>query len=163
MRQDDVLEILGLVRAAGAEVWVAGGWGVDPLVGRQTRPHADLDLLHRGEQEPALLAALAEAGFAETLDWRPARFVVTDGRGREVDLHPLAVAADGSATQESLEPGTPYRYPASCFVTGTIGGTAVGCLSVEQQILFHQGYEPAERDRLDMAVLHEAFGVDTPL
>jgi lincosamide nucleotidyltransferase A/C/D/E len=155
---EDVLDILGLLREF--DVWVAGGWGIDALVGEQTRDHRDLDLLHRREQEPALVHQLAEAGFAKMLDWRPVRFVVADGR-REIDLHPLVFVPDGSAVQASLEPDKPFRYPADCFVTGTIGGVAVPCLSAEQQVYFHQGYEPAERDRHDMARLRAAFGIAT--
>jgi lincosamide nucleotidyltransferase A/C/D/E len=113
------------------------------------------------EQEPAVVTALAESGFVETLDWRPVRFVVTDTSGREIDLHPLTFAPDGSAVQASLEPDRPYVYPARCFVAGRIGGSAVGCLSAEQQVYFHQGYEPKDRDRHDMAELRAAFGVDT--
>jgi lincosamide nucleotidyltransferase A/C/D/E len=161
MTGEDVLEILGLLRAAGAEVWVGGGWGIDALVGTETRTHRDLDLMHRREQEPAVVAALAGAGFAETLDWRPVRFVLADAGGREIDLHPLSFAPDGSATQASLEPGHPFRYPAACFVTGEILGNAVPCLSAEQQVYFHQGYEPVDRDRHDMAQLRRAFGITT--
>ncbi|GGX56007.1 nucleotidyltransferase domain-containing protein [Streptomyces fructofermentans] len=161
MTADDVLTVLAVLRGAGTEVWVGGGWGVDALVGEQTRPHRDLDLMHRQEQEPAVLAALAGAGFAETLDLRPVRFVVADARGREIDLHPLVFAADGSAVQASPDPHRPFPYPATCFVDGTIGGAPVPCLSVEQQVFFHQGYEPAEHDRHDMARLRRAFGVAT--
>ncbi len=158
-----MLRILHLARRAGAEVWIAGGWGIDALLGRQTREHGDLDLLHRQEQEPALLAALAAAGFAETLDRRPVRFVVSDPAGTEIDLHPLRFAPDGSgsAEQSSFDPGRPFRYPAECFVTGSIAGVAVPCLSVDRQVAFHQGYEPREQDRQDMARLREAFGVAT--
>ncbi|MFC8969210.1 nucleotidyltransferase domain-containing protein [Streptomyces sp. NPDC057094] len=161
MTGDDVLEILDVLRAAGTEVWIGGGWGIDALVGRQTRPHRDLDLMHRREQEPAVVAALAGAGFAESLDWRPVRFVVADATGREIDLHPLVFASDGSATQASPEPGHPFRYPASCFVTGTVRDSDVPCLSAEQQVSFHQGYEPSDRDRHDMARLRDAFGIAT--
>lgn len=161
MTAGDVLEVLALLRRAGADVWIGGGWGIDALVGEQTRPHRDLDLMHRLDQEPAVLAALAEAGFAETLDWRPIRFVVTDPRGREIDLHPLVFAADGSALQASPDPDSPFAYPAPCFVTGGIAGTVVPCLSAEQQVHFHQGYEPADRDRHDMAALRRAFGIAT--
>lgn len=153
MTGEDVLEILAALD--GTDVRVAGGWGVDALAGRQTRPHEDLDLLHREEQEPQVLAALARLGFAETLSWRPARFVVTDPSGREIDLHPLRFAADGSAEQSSLTPGEPFRYPARCFVTGTILGITVPCLSAEQQLHFHQGYEPRERDLHDLALLRQ--------
>ncbi|BAJ32879.1 MULTISPECIES: amino acid transporter [Kitasatospora] len=161
MRDADVLEVLDALRAAGAQVWIAGGWGIDALLREQTRPHRDLDLLHRREQEPAALAALAELGFAERTDLRPVRFVLVDGRGRELDLHPLVFGPDGDALQESHRAGQPFHYPASCFVTGTIGGREVPCLSVAQQVSFHQGYEPAERDRQDMARLRAAFGVET--
>jgi lincosamide nucleotidyltransferase A/C/D/E len=81
--------------------------------------------------------------------------------GREIDLHPLTFAPDGSAVQASLEPGRPFVYPARCFVTGRIGGALVPCLSAEQQVYFHQGYEPKDRDRHDMAQLRGAFGIDT--
>ncbi|WP_328499032.1 amino acid transporter [Streptomyces sp. NBC_00414] len=161
MTADDVLSVLAVLRAAATDVWVGGGWGIDALVGEQTRRHRDLDLMHRKDQEQAVVAALAEAGFVETLDWRPVRFVVTDPRGREIDLHPLVFAADGSAVQASLDPHRPFVYPAPSFVGGTIQGIAVPCLSAEQQVHFHQGYEPADRDRHDMAQLRRVFGVAT--
>ncbi|MFE6623122.1 nucleotidyltransferase domain-containing protein [Streptomyces sp. NPDC057740] len=161
MPADGVLAILSVLRQAQVAVWIGGGWGIDALIGEQTREHRDLDLMHRQEQEPAVMSALADAGFAETLDWRPVRFVLRAPDGREIDAHPLAFAEDGSATQASLEPSRPFRYPASAFVTGSIGGTPVPCLSAEQQVEFHQGYEPADRDRHDMAQLRRVFGIAT--
>ncbi|MFS8198327.1 nucleotidyltransferase domain-containing protein [Streptomyces sp. CWNU-52B] len=161
MTSDDVLSVLATLRDADVDVWVGGGWGIDALVGEQTRPHRDLDLMHREDQEQTVVAALTAVGFVETLDWRPVRFVVTDPHGHAIDLHPLVFAADGSAVQASLDPHRPFRYPASCFVGGTVRGTSVPCLSAEQQVSFHQGYEPAERDLHDMAQLRRVFGVDT--
>ncbi|MEV1024888.1 amino acid transporter [Streptomyces sp. NPDC050264] len=161
MTADDVLVVLALLRRAGADVWIGGGWGIDALVGAETREHRDLDLMHRHEQEPAVLAALAGAGFVETLDWRPVRFVVTHADGRELDLHPLHFADDGSARQASFDPERPFGYPAHVFVTGTVAGEPVPCLSAEQQVRFHQGYEPADHDRHDMAQLRRAFGIAT--
>lgn len=161
MSRNDVLSILSLLRRAGADVVIAGGWGIDALLGEETREHRDLDLLHVREQEPAVVEALASAGYAETLDRRPARFVLSHPSGLEIDLHPLEFAPDGSAVQSSLDPAEPFRYPASCFVTGTIGTTTVRCISAEQQVLFHQGYEPADRDVRDMAQLRKKFGIDT--
>jgi lincosamide nucleotidyltransferase A/C/D/E len=161
MTAEDVLSVLSVLREAGADVWIGGGWGIDALVGRQTRQHRDLDLVHRLEQEPAVVAALAGAGFAETLDWRPVRFVVTSQAGQEIDLHPLAFAPDGAAVQASPYPDRPFGYPARCFVIGRISGSIVPCLSAEQQVYFHQGYEPADHDRHDMAQLRGAFGIAT--
>jgi lincosamide nucleotidyltransferase A/C/D/E len=161
MTADDVLSVLTLLRRAKADVWVGGGWGIDALVGEQTRDHRDLDLMHRQDQETAALTVLSEAGFRETLNWRPIRFVLAAEDGREIDLHPLVFADDGSAVQASPEPERPFTYPSSCFVTGTIHGTPVPCLSAEQQVYFHQGYEPSERDRHDMAQLRRVFGIAT--
>jgi lincosamide nucleotidyltransferase A/C/D/E len=157
----DVLEILDALERAGADVWIGGGWGIDALLGVQTRPHRDLDLMHRASHEGAVLAALTGLGFAESLDQRPVRFVVSDRRGREIDLHPLSFTPDGSATQASLDPAHPFTYPATCFVTGKISHRAVPCLSAEQQVYFHQGYEPTARDRQDMAALRKAFTIKT--
>ncbi|WP_435975356.1 nucleotidyltransferase domain-containing protein [Streptomyces sp. Qhu_M48] len=161
MKADAVLFVLNLLRQAKADVWIGGGWGIDALVGEQTRDHRDLDLMHRQDQETAVLEALHEAGFVETLNWRPIRFVLTAPDGREIDLHPLIVADDGSAVQASPAPERPFIYPSSCFVTGTIHGTSVPCLSAEQQVSFHQGYEPSERDLHDMAHLRRVFGITT--
>jgi len=89
------------------------------------------------------------------------RFVVANPAGREVDLHPLAFAPDGSAVQASPDADRPFRYPARCFVTGSISGSFVPCLSAAQQVYFHQGYEPTDRDRQDMAQLRRSFGIAT--
>ncbi|WP_031478586.1 nucleotidyltransferase domain-containing protein [Streptomyces bicolor] len=161
MTAGDVLSVLSLLHEARADVWIGGGWGIDALLGEQTRDHRDLDLMHRRDQEPAVVAALAAAGFVETLDWRPVRFVLTAPDGQQIDLHPLVFAEDGSAQQASLEPSRPFIYPTSCFVTGTIGGTSVPCLSAQQQVYFHQGYEPTDHDRHDMAQLRREFGIAT--
>ncbi|MEV0040075.1 amino acid transporter [Streptomyces sp. NPDC050804] len=162
MTADTVLTVLALLRKAGADVWIAGGWGIDALLAAQTRPHRDLDLLHRAEQEPLVVEALSREGFTETLDWRPVRFVLSrHGTGDEIDLHPLSFAPDGSAVQSSPDPGRPFVYPAECFTTGTVDGVSVACISPEQQVRFHQGYEPSDRDRHDMARLRETFGIAT--
>ncbi|MEV4115368.1 hypothetical protein [Nonomuraea sp. NPDC049695] len=160
----DVLRVLETLREAGCEVWIAGGWGIDALVGRVTREHGDLDLLHRVEQEPAVIAALEAAGYAEregVVPGRPARFVMVGPYGRELDLHPLRFAPDGSALQRLDDRGGALSYPAAAFVAGVIDGVRVPCLSAAQQVHFHQGYEPRERDLHDMARLREAFGIAT--
>ncbi|MFF1836673.1 nucleotidyltransferase domain-containing protein [Streptomyces sp. NPDC058231] len=161
MTADDVLSVLERLQQAGLAVWIGGGWGVDALIGEQTREHRDLDLMYSGDHEAGVVEVLDDAGFTESLNWRPVRFVVTAPGGREIDLHPLAFASDGSAVQASFDAEHPFLYPAPCFVTGRIGGMTVPCLSAEQQNYFHQGYEPTDRDRHDMARLREAFGIAT--
>ncbi len=45
-------EAKALFGGLGAPWWVAGGWAIDLFLGRQTRPHSDVDLaVLRGDQE----------------------------------------------------------------------------------------------------------------
>ncbi|MEV8607853.1 hypothetical protein AB0383_07915 [Amycolatopsis sp. NPDC051373] len=150
------VDVLSRLQTAGCHVWVAGGWGVDALLGRETRVHSDLDLLHRVEQEPTVLAVLND--FIESEDFRPVRFVLTRPDGASLDLHPLHFTDDGSATQEADSTGGLFHYPAGCFVTGTIGSITVPCLSAAQQLKFHEGYEPRPHDLADVAALQAASG-----
>ncbi|WP_225852160.1 nucleotidyltransferase domain-containing protein [Micromonospora sp. AMSO12t] len=153
MDADEVHAVLAALTAAGCRAWIGGGWGVDALVGHQTRAHRDLDLAIAAEQEAAALNALGRLGYVVETDWRPVRVeVVADGRGR-VDLHPLAFDEAGDGHQAGLDGGT-FRWPKGCFTTGTIAGRRVDCISVTQQLLFHSGYEPRDVDRADLAWLH---------
>jgi lincosamide nucleotidyltransferase A/C/D/E len=40
----EVLDVLAALAALGRRFWLEGGWGVDALVGHQTRAHRDLDV-----------------------------------------------------------------------------------------------------------------------
>jgi hypothetical protein len=42
---DNVLFVLRLADRARARLWIDGGWGVDALLGSQTREHGDLDVV----------------------------------------------------------------------------------------------------------------------
>lgn len=54
-----------MVEDRGITVWLSdGGWGVDALLGEQTRPHNDLDLVVSLDGIPALRDVLGEQGFA---------------------------------------------------------------------------------------------------
>ena len=73
VEQDEVLAILGAVEVTGTRLWVAGGWGVDALVGRQTRAHRDLDLILDSQRLEECLALLAARCYAVETDWLPVR------------------------------------------------------------------------------------------
>jgi len=59
----DVVTIVDRLERAGLHVWIDGGWGVDALVGRQTRPHDDLDLVILLHEVPAVERELALLGY----------------------------------------------------------------------------------------------------
>lgn len=154
MKVDQVLAVLDTVRSLGCRFWLEGGWGVDALVGRQTRPHRDLDLDVDASYEQQVLDALHELGYVIETDWRPNRVeLAAPGRGW-VDLHPLVIDDDGNARQAALSGGW-HEFPRSFFAQGRIGGTSVPCVSVEAQRLFRTGYELRDVDRHDLAVLDQ--------
>src|SRR5690349_12834244 len=87
--EQDAIDLIGRIEGAGVEVYVDGGWGVDALLGRQTRRHLDLDIALPAHDIPALRALLADLGFAQipTGDTWEHNFVVQDDRLRRIDVH----------------------------------------------------------------------------
>jgi lincosamide nucleotidyltransferase A/C/D/E len=147
-----VLQVLGALDEAGIGSWLEGGWGVDALVGHQTRAHRDVDVDIDAKHEPEALVILQELGYEPWADWRPNRIELVRNDGGCVDLHPLLVNADGSAHQPGLH-GEFYEFPAAYFTTGALGGRGVGCFTVEAQRRFHTGYDQRQVDEHDLAQL----------
>ena len=44
MSSQDVVELYGALERLGIRIWIDGGWGVDALLGKQSRAHQDLDI-----------------------------------------------------------------------------------------------------------------------
>ncbi len=154
MRTDQVVAVLVALAEVGIRHWVGGGWGVDALVGRQTRDHRDLDLMVDADSCDRMIEDLLDDGFVVDVDWLPVRLEIVHPDRRRIDIHPLALAPDGSGVQQGLD-GATFDYPADCFTTGTIAGRPVPCLSADQQVLFHSGYVPRHEDLHDLALLAE--------
>jgi hypothetical protein len=76
MRPDQVLKVLAHLQAAGVRTWIGGGWGIDALIGEQTRPHDDLDLAIDTRDQAHAIQTLQHAGFQMVEDHRPTRFVM---------------------------------------------------------------------------------------
>ena len=45
MTSTDVISFYTELDKRGIEIWIDGGCGVDALLGKQTRPHEDLDIV----------------------------------------------------------------------------------------------------------------------
>jgi lincosamide nucleotidyltransferase A/C/D/E len=167
MTEADVIEALDCLRRAGVGVWIDGGWGVDALVRARTRDHDDLDLaMSRDDLEAARLAleALGYEHDPTSKPGLPARWVLRDGAGRQVDLHPLHFSERGDGWQQLSETGKAWgHYPAAHLAgSGSIGGREVPCLSPGLQLRFHMGYEWSERDEQDVRLLAKRFGLPLP-
>ena len=161
MTEEAVVTVLDAIDAIGVEVSVAGGWAVDALLGRVTRPHDDLDLALDAAAVDRAAAVLDDLGLHVEADERPARLALGDGV-RSVDLHPVVWDAGGTGRQSGLA-GEVFVYPpGSADAAGRIGGRVVRCLTPRLLLAFHLGYEPRMIDRADMAALADAFGLELP-
>ncbi len=161
MSNEQAVELLGQLEEAGVQVWVDGGWGVDALIGYQTREHDDLDLVIPSMAVAACRAALEARGFVVERDWFPTAIAFRHVDGRGVDLHPIEPTEDGGGDQVQLDGITRWHYPAP--TNGTIGGVRVRCCSLECQVASHLGYEPDDNDRADMWHLADAFSIELPV
>lgn len=158
----DAVALCELLEQRSIHYWVVGGWGVDALLGRETRPHKDLDLLLALGDLPRLWRLLGEHGFTQKWLWEenrwveidgdrwPTAFVLADDQGRELDVHVVDVAPDGALVQLY---GDHWPLPASISAQGTIDGTVVSCVSREAQLAMHSGYTLPDTHLRDMELL----------
>jgi lincosamide nucleotidyltransferase A/C/D/E len=162
MRAPDVLEIVARLDEAGIPVWLDGGWGIDALLGAETRDHDDLDVVIALSDAEAAVVALGGLGYAMAEDELPTRFVMRAAGDRRVDFHTVSFDADGGGIQQ-LQDGSSWRYPPEGFSGhGQISGRVVACLTAEVQLLCHLGYPPDETDIRDVAALAGRFGLALP-
>jgi len=158
MKSATVLEIVRLLERNGISVWVDGGWGVDALLGKQTRSHGDLDVAVEHKNVPKLRTLLEARGYRDVPrdDTKAWNFVLGDDEGHEVDVHSYSFDDKGKHIY-----GT--EYPADALTgTGSIDGRAVKCISAERMVQFRTGYALREVDIQDVEALHERFGVPIP-
>ena len=180
---EDVVEIYSGLLARGVRLWMDGGWGIDALLGRQTRPHKDFDAIVAFEDLPALTRFVGGCGFALKLIcpenlWKPCpelpaligrehpaveaatAFVLHDDSGRELDFHVVRFDEHGRGMPAW---NSALVFPSEAFAgTGSVGGTAVRCLSAVMQMRTHTGYALKESDVHDLRLLHERFGIAYP-
>jgi lincosamide nucleotidyltransferase A/C/D/E len=162
----EVLDVLAVLDRAGVPCWLVGGWGVDALLGTQTRKHPDVDLAIEGSYLEPALQALQGDGFTvrqrESLpNWMPTMIVLRDERRRWIELMVVDVSAP-SPGEDSRPEDMRFRYVDDSFTTGSLDGHVVRCLAPSVQLLFHSGYPARDTDRHDVRLLTARFGLPTP-
>jgi lincosamide nucleotidyltransferase A/C/D/E len=161
MGEGAVVQLVRRLEDGGVRCWVLGGWGVDALEGRATREHKDLDVFLALSEHARAWRLLHEDGFRLAYRWeenvdvpgdltgdvQPTAYVLQHDDGRELDVH---VLDDGTDPMTVLWGHRIELVPGALDGVGTIGGTAVRCLSAEMQVVAHQGYELPEVQRRDL-------------
>jgi lincosamide nucleotidyltransferase A/C/D/E len=149
----EVLAILRSLSAEGVGVWLAGGWGVDALLGRQTRRHKDLDLVIASEDTDKVRRTLTAMGYdlssreSDRLRSVPdallsSRLVLHDTRLHAVDVHPVETNALASRLGV-----------ADAFAVGTVDNQRVCCLSVAAQLAIRANHAERPEDAADIRAL----------
>lgn len=152
--KEDLLKVIDLFEEIQITYWLDGGWGVDALVGKQTRNHRDIDINYDANETERLLDTLIKVGYQVETDWMPVRAELYHPELGYLDIHPFIIEADGSCKQSDLEGGF-YNIDAKYFGQTIFEGRKIPCISIEGQKVFHSGYELRKSDIHDLKCLEE--------
>jgi len=159
VNKTDAIEIITYAEENGISIWIDGGWGVDALLGVETRAHNDIDLFLEESNSKKFIEILIEKGFAEVTEayTTTSHTVWKDTKGRIIDLHIFKFNEQEYIVFEG------EAYPPSVFSgIGKVGDKMVKCIDAENQVLFHLGYEHDENDVHDVKLLCERFDIPVP-
>jgi lincosamide nucleotidyltransferase A/C/D/E len=159
MTSRDVVEFYSELERLGIDIWIDGGWGVDALLGKQTRAHQDLDIIIQ-EKDVSRVRQLLELRGYELIrrdDTSELNFKLGDDQGHIIDFTVIVFDEKGNGIYGPVENNE--MNPADSFRgRGMIGGHVVRCVSPEYAIKFRSGYELRDIDRADIKALTNRFG-----
>lgn len=156
MASNDVVDFYSQLENLGIKIWVDGGWGVDALIGEQTRPHGDLDIALQQKDVPMVCEMLVAKGYKEVKRDNEWNFVMEDDNGRRIDFHAFIFDEN-----EHVIGG--IKYPDKSLTgMGVIDGRIVNCISAEYMVKFHTGYPLRDSDFKDTIALCNKFGIELP-
>ncbi len=163
MTSEDVIRFCSDMDELAIEVWLEGGWGVDALLEKQTRLHADLDIFIQQRDVTKLRESLGAKGYNEIkLEIaQPHNFVLCDNKGHEIDVHVIIFNDEGDAIYGPVENAEQFLAGAFSGI-GKINRRSIRCISAECQVKFHTGYELREKDFADVFALCGKFGIAYP-
>lgn len=147
--KEDLIYVLNLMDSLNIRYWLDGGWGVDVLVGEQTREHRDIDIDFDSGHTDELIKLLTARGYLIATDWLPVRIELYHPDRSYLDLHPFLLSDDGWAKQSNLEGGW-YEFEPDFFGSAEFLGRKIPCISPKGQKIFHTGYELREVDKHDI-------------
>lgn len=169
MPAEKVVEIISDLREIGIEVILDGGWGIDALLKKQTRPHKDLDFLINKPDVEKLKEYFANRGYAVTDDSQWWHFMLDDGFS-VVDVHVIDIDEAGNGVYGPKEMNA--LFPADGLNgSGEILGLPVNsltpeyrvkCLTKKFGVVVRTGYSLTEKDYIDVKALCDRFNIQLP-
>lgn len=163
MTPKDVIDLYFKLEELEVRIWIDGGWGVEALLGKQTRSHEDIDIVIQQKDVPKLRKLLEPQGYKDVkLEIaRPHNFVLADVNGHKIDVHVIVIDKKGNGIYGPVENGEMYPVD-SLAGTGRIENKKVRCISPAWMVKFHSGYELKEKDFQDVSALCEKFNLSLP-
>lgn len=158
MTAKDAIELYKLFDQHGIKVWIDGGWGVDALLGHQTRKHDDLDVALYHSNLSAVCKLLEDCGYRHVPSggsWS-CNFVLVDDQGHRIDVHSFEIDSSGENTF-----GVAYRAEHLTGI-GIIDGYQVRSVAPDWMVKFHTGYPLDKNDFSDVKALCEKFEIEMP-
>jgi lincosamide nucleotidyltransferase A/C/D/E len=162
MNAASIVDLYRRLTDRGIALWLDGGWGVDALLGEQTRPHDDLDIVIGERHVLGVRELLESEGFRDVArdDTSAWNFVLGHDDSRLVDVH--VVVFDDAGNGVYGPPRHGGIYPASAFAgVGTVNGIPVRCLTAEYQ-LRSRNYMLRNKDIKDAQALRARFATKPP-
>jgi lincosamide nucleotidyltransferase A/C/D/E len=158
-----VLDLIAHLRAREIAVWLDGGWGVDALLGEQTRRHDDLDVWARLDDSARLESTLNEQGYVVAGGGAPLSFELVDDEGHQIDVHPVSFTPAGDGVYRMAN-GEDWIVPAVGFTgVGRVLGRDVPCITPEVALVhLTTGYALDEAHRRDVVALAERYNLPLP-
>lgn len=159
----DVLALYTAMESRGVKLWLDGGWGVDALLGRQTRNHGDIDVVVQQKDVGILVEHLYVLGFhnVRRSDESNYNFVLGNDEAQFIDLHVIELNDVGNGIYGPVKNGV--LYPAEALTgMGMLAGVPVRCISPEWVVKFHRGYDLRAKDYYDIKAICEKFKIDLP-
>lgn len=163
MTAEDVMRIYSDMEQAGVTLWLDGGWGVDALLEKQTRPHKDIDIVIQKKDVPSMFEYLRGKGYwqVERGDSNEYNFIMGNQQAQFVDFHVIELDDVGNGIYGPKESGVMYAASAlSGF--GKIKNLPVKCISPEWVVKFHSGYKLQEKDFKDVLAICQKFDIEIP-
>lgn len=154
----DVINLYTQLEKVGIKIWIDGGWSVDALIGKQLRPHKDVDIALQWKDVPKLREILSGKGYKQVREDSQWNFVLADDNGHEVDVHAFIYDDAGNIVEGVM-------YPTESLTgTGTIDGYTIRCISPEHMVQFLAPWIHKWPGKYLQAVseLCEKFGIELP-
>jgi len=163
MRKIDAIDLYKKINNLGIDIWIDGGWGVDALLGKQTRFHEDLDVVVQEKDVAKLRDHLERDGYIDIArdDTQAWNFVLGKDGIKLVDVHVIKFDEDGNGIYGSAKNGDVYPVK-SLMGQGHIGKEKVKCLTASFQVESRSGYKTSEIDYRNVRALCEKFEIELP-